>query len=230
MRPFPVRLPSGRLSILLLAALASITVPLMPADAASDTNAAASLQDSQAPGERIIEAVWHLQEIKYSYTGFTTAYDCDAAQRRIKNILLALGAHQNTKVYAGGCRPNHPSRQFFVTITTATPVAATSASTLPSAESEQKLLQRMGMKSAIGKDAFRAQWKTIELSRDRTLDLNPGDCELMEGLRDHVFPKLSVRVLADQLRCIPKQLDATTPELTVAALVALPGPDSSIKP
>ena len=227
MRPFRIRFPPGRTAALLvLAALGPITGPLVPANAASGAAAGAQIHDPQTHDAKAVEAVWHPQEIRYSYTGFTTAYDCDAAERRIKDILLALGAHPETKVRASGCRLNRPSRQFFVTITTATPVAATQAPASPLGESEQELLRRMGVKTTISSDAFSAEWKTVELSRDRKLDLKPGDCELMEGLRDHVLPKLSVRVLADQLRCIPKQLDVATPELTVSALVALPTPDS----
>lgn len=226
MRPFRIRFPSRRAAALLaFAALAPLASPLLPANAASGAIADPQTHAAQAQEATAIEAVWYPQELRYSYSGFTTAYDCDAAERRIKNILLALGAHPETKVRASGCRPNRPARHFFVTITTATPVAATQAPASPG-KSEQELLRRMGVKAAISSEAFPAAWKTVELSRDRALDLKPGDCELMEGLRNHVLPKLSVRVLADQVRCVPKQLDATTPELTVSALIALPTPDT----
>ena len=72
--------------------------------------------------------VWKPVEIKYSYVGFTTAYNCDAFESKVKNILLALGANPLTKVQANGCIDvNRPSRNFFVTITTATPIAASEA-------------------------------------------------------------------------------------------------------
>src|SRR5690348_15117674 len=69
--------------------------------------------DSSAP----VQAGWKTQEIRYSYTGFTTAYDCDAAEDRIRAILRALGAHEQTRVMAQGCTLNRPSRNFFITIT-----------------------------------------------------------------------------------------------------------------
>src|SRR5262249_53964223 len=49
-----------------------------------------------------VQAGWKTQEIRYSYVGFTTAYDCDAAEYRIKAILRALGAHPQTRVAAQG--------------------------------------------------------------------------------------------------------------------------------
>jgi hypothetical protein len=226
MRPFRTRFPPDRTAILLaLAGIVSISGLLVSANAAPGSAADAQTTDLQIHDAKTVQAVWHPQEIRYSYTGFTTAYDCNAAERRIKDILLALGAHAETKVRASGCRLNRPSRHFFVTITTATPVQATQAPASSLGESEQELLRRMGVKPSISSDAFAAEWKTVALSRDRKLDLKPGDCELMEGLRNHVLPKLSVRVLADQLRCVPKQLDVATPELTVSALVARPTPD-----
>ena len=173
-----------------------------------------------------VQAAWKTQEIRYSYTGFTTAYDCDAAEDRIKAILRALGAHEQTRVLAQGCIVNRPSRNFFVTITTASPVPLADAPKTETNTSRDELLKRLGVTTAKLDETFPAEWKTVELSRDRKLDLEPGDCELMQGLRDHVLPKLSVKIVTDRVNCIPRQLSPQTPELTVSALVALPKPDA----
>jgi hypothetical protein len=183
----------------------------------------ASHADSSAP----VQAGWKTQEIRYSYTGFTTAYDCDAAEDRIKAILRALGAHEQTRVSAQGCTLNRPSRNFFITITTATPVPAADLSKTSAQTSRDELLKRLGVTAAKLDETFPAEWKTVELSRDRKLDLQPGDCELMEGLRDHVLPKLSVKIQADRVQCIPRQVSLTTPELTVSALVPMAKPDAA---
>jgi hypothetical protein len=149
--------------------------------------------ESSAP----VQATWKTQEIRYSYVGFTTAYNCDAAESRLKAILRALGAHEQTRVSAQGCDFNRPSRNFFINM-------------------------------ALDEN-FPAQWQTIELARDRKLDLQPGDCELMQGLREHVLPKLSVKVVADRVNCVPRQLSYQTPELTVSALVPMAKPDAPSK-
>lgn len=175
-----------------------------------------------------IQAKWQPQEIRYSYVGFTTAYNCDAFETKLKNILKTLGAHPQTQVRAAGCDFNRPSRNFFVTVTTASPVPAAEAgkNAEPGAKSREELLKRLGVKSTFDTDEFPAQWQTVDLSRDRRLDLQPGDCELMEGLTDHVLPKLSVKVISDKVQCTPKQLSIQTPELKVSALLAVPKPDA----
>jgi hypothetical protein len=71
---------------------------------------------------------------------------------------------------------------------------------------------------------FPAQWKAVSLSRGK-LDLEPGDCELIEELRRKVLPRLAVRLVKDNTHCIPQQLSPGQPQLEVAALVALPKPD-----
>ncbi|WP_116809335.1 hypothetical protein [Steroidobacter cummioxidans] len=197
-----------------LAACCSLLLPL-----------ASHAADSSAP----VQAGWKTQEIRYSYTGFTTAYDCDAAQDRIKAILKALGAHPQTRVSAQGCMLNRPSRNFFITITTATPVPAADLTKAPGQDSRNELLKRLGVASNQLDETFPAEWKTVELSRDRKLDLQPGDCELMEGLRDHVLPKLAVKIEADRVVCVPRQLSIQTPELTVSALVPMTKPDAANK-
>ena len=180
--------------------------------------------DSASP----VQAVWKPVEIKYSYVGFTTAYNCDAFESKVKTILLALGATPLTKVQANGCIDvNRPSRNFFVTITTATPIAASEAKE-PDNKATQELTERLtGKKDPLKTDPFPAQWKTVDLSRERRLNLEPGDCELMEGLRDKVLPKIGVKVVAENVSCTPGNLSIQTPQLTVSALVALPKADDS---
>src|SRR5262249_15886544 len=99
----------------LCAGLCGAAVPL----AASAAPAAA------APDSPNVQYEWRPQQIRYSYTAFTTAYDCDAAAAKLKDILTTLGAHPQTRVQATGCNLNRPSRMFFISITTATPVAVT---------------------------------------------------------------------------------------------------------
>lgn len=191
---------------------------------------AAVASETAAP----VQSMWQPQEIHYSFMGFTAAYNCDAFETKLETILKSLGAHPATKVRASGCQMNVPSRNFFVTITTATPVPATEEAAMAiksgkATESQQKLFDRLGVKSPVSTDAFPAQWKTVDLARDRKLDLQPGDCELMEGLRDQVLPKMSIKVVSDAVHCMPKHLSIQTPELKVSALVPLPSADK-VKP
>jgi hypothetical protein len=178
-----------------------------------------------------VQATWKTQEIRYSYTGFTTLYNCDAAEDRIEAILRALGAHEQTKVSATGCDFNRPSRNFFITITTATPVPVSEATAKSSADvSKDELLKRLGVPSAQLDETFPAEWKTVELSRNRRLNIEPGDCELIEGIKDKVLPKLSVKVISSRVQCIPRQVSIQPPEITVSALMPMAKPDAPVKP
>lgn len=187
----------------------------------------AAYADSPADSGASVPSVWKPVEIKYSYVGFTTAYDCDSFEAKVKSILLKLGAAPQTKVQANGCIATRPSRNFFVTVTTATPIPASDAKE-PANKATKELTERLtGKKDPLQTDPFPAQWKTVELARDRKLNLEPGDCELMEGLKKEVLPKLSVKVLSDRVTCTPHDLSIQTPELTVSALVPLPKADDS---
>jgi hypothetical protein len=176
-----------------------------------------------------IQSIWKPQEIRYGYTGHTTYYQCDAYETKVKSILLALGAHPETKVRANGCPGNRPTRNFFVTITTATPAPTPSGAAPARDEREREIIQQLDGAKGVDSAPFPAAWKTVDLSEDRRLNLRPGDCELMEGLRNHVLPKLSVKIVEDRLLCTPNQLGIDTPRLQVSALVPLRRADDELK-
>jgi hypothetical protein len=175
-----------------------------------------------------VQAVWKPVEIKYSYVGFTTAYNCDSFEQKVRSILLRLGAPEQTRVQANGCIDvNRPSRNFFVTINSAAVIPASEAQEPPDKATRELAERLTGKKDPLKTDPFPAQWKTVELARDRRLDLQPGDCELMEGLSKDVLPKLSIKIISDRVLCTPNNLSISTPELTVSALVPLPKADES---
>lgn len=184
--------------------------------------AQAADEQSTAP----IEAGWKTQEIRYAYTGFTTAYSCDSAERKVKDILLALGAHAQTRVRAQGCIADQPSRNFFFIVTTATPVPLADRPAPVVNTSREELLKRLGVASKQLDETFPAQWQTISLVSQRKLDIEAGDCELLQGLRDFVLPKISVKVLQDDVNCVPNQIVSyRKPDLKVSALVKAPSAD-----
>jgi hypothetical protein len=74
-------------------------------------------------------------------------------------------------------------------------------------------------------EEFPAQWRSVSLTRGR-LDLQPGDCELIEELRKKVLPKLAVRIVRDDVQCSPNQLTMGQPRLEVEALKEVPKPDA----
>jgi hypothetical protein len=188
------------------------------------------LAGAAAP-DNVVTAMWKVQKIEFAHQGFVTSYDCRALEDKVESILETLGAHSDTRATVNGCEFDRVSRSLFLRLTTATPVEVTPEykQELAKDKSRQELIARFGGKNKIDMEEFPAMWKRVELSRDRKLDLAPGDCELLETLRDKVFPKLSVKVVADSVRCTPNQLSLSTPTLTVDALVRAPSPDEKQK-
>lgn len=173
-----------------------------------------------------VPSKWQVQEINYSYVGFTTAYDCDSAADKVKLILTTLGAHPSTKVRASGCPLNRPSKTFFLTITAATAVPAADVRQTSTDQSRQELLKRLGKQNELLEQEFPASWQSVDLSKQRRLDIRPGDCELIDGLSDKVLPKLGVKVEEERITCTPNQLGLQPPYLRVSALVPLKSPDA----
>ena len=115
-------------------------------------------------------------------------------------------------------------------ITLESPVVATpeSIEALTTYDSKQELVARVRnehLASAEDVQRFPAAWKTISMTRDRSLKLGPSDCELVEQLRRDVLPHMSIRVEHDRLRCSPVFGNIGQPQLRVAALVAIPAPE-----
>lgn len=183
---------------------------------------------ASAAGEPAIPSKWKLQEIAYDYVGYTTVYDCDTVEDKLKAILEALGAHENTRVRISGCPGSRPmSRRFFVQVTVATPVPAADANEASTDQSRQhELLMRLEEDDGLLDEEFLAHWKSIELSKDRRLDIQPGDCELMESLHREVLPKLGVKTEEKRIVCMSNHVSLQRPQLRVSALIPLRTPDA----
>jgi hypothetical protein len=150
----------------------------------------------------------------------------------VREILLELGARPDLKAIAGGCEPSgRPSPFPSVRLVISTPVEATpeNLAKLSDAGGRNAGITRPSRKKAAESspaEQFPASWRTVQLTQLRPkLRLQPGECELIEELRDQVFPKLGIRVVEDHTRCVPHQMSPGQPNTTVAALVSLPQPD-----
>ena len=116
-----------------------------------------------------------------------------------------------------------------VIIDVTSPVEATPAAIAErdKGKSTRELAARVQGKSAedaASDDQFPAQWKRLSLSRGK-LDIEPGDCELIDELRRKVLPKLAVRIVESNVQCSPHQVSLGQPQLEIEALVEIPKPD-----
>jgi hypothetical protein len=171
-----------------------------------------------------ITAVWRQQSLEFAYQGTTTAYSCSTLQQRLEAILRSVGARDGLTVVMQRCMDQAGAH---VQIKLESPVAATEANiaAVTQRTSTDVLVAKVRNESPPTPEnieRFPAEWKTVSLARDRTLKLEPGDCELVKQLRRDVFPHMAIRVVRDNLKCSVAFGNLGQPQLSVAALVAAP--------
>jgi hypothetical protein len=202
-----------------LAALCALPVLLL----GSAPGARAAESAAAAP----VQAIWKDQELAFFFQTQTTFYSCSALEAKIENVLKALGVHAVVKVRSVDCTRG-PVRMPRVLLNLHAPVVATpeALAERDKGKSKRELAARVrGEKEDPEALApFPAQWKRVALKRG-TVNLEPGDCELIDELRRKVLPRLAVRLVKDNTGCIPHQVSPGRPQLEVDALVALPKPD-----
>jgi hypothetical protein len=197
------------------------------APAATRAEAPAADATSLATEAAPLQAVWKEQRIDFNLVSFTSFYSCGGLEDRLKKIMNALGVRAKVRVSAPGC-DSGVVRFPRVILTAQTPVEATpeALADLEKGRSTRELAARVkGQKIDPEETApFAAHWKAVSLSRGK-LDIEPGDCELIDEVRKKVLPKLSVRIVNDDVSCSPNQVSLGQPRLEVEALVASPKAD-----
>jgi hypothetical protein len=190
----------------------------------------ASAAEEQATPETV-QAIWKDQEISFFFQSQTTFYSCSSLEEKVRRILKALGATAVVRARSVDCTRG-PVRMPRVTVTVHSPVEATPAALAESDKnkSTRELAARVrGEKEDPEALApFPAQWKRVTLKRGE-VNLEPGDCELIDELRRKVLPRLAIRLVKDDTHCTPHQVTLGQPQLEVEALVALPKPDEKEK-
>lgn len=195
----------------------------LPVLGASDATA-----EGTAASADPVQAIWKHQEIAFYFQSFTTFYSCTGLEGKLERIMRELGVHARVKVRSADC-PSTVARMPRVVMRVVGPVEATpeALAERDKNKSVRELVDRVKGKSDHPLDSleqFPAQWRRVSLTRGR-LDLQPGDCELIEELQKKVLPKLSIRTVKDDVQCSPNQLSLGQPRLEVDALVELPKPD-----
>ena len=195
---------------------------------ALSSSVAARTPDPPSRALQIVEAVWKVQSLSFAYSGYATVYSCDALLAKVRGILQGLGARDTLRIRSMGCTDMVTHGRMEITLES--PVVATpeSIEALTTYDSKQELVARVRnehLASAEDVQRFPAAWKTISMTRDRSLKLGPSDCELVEQLRRDVLPHMSIRVEHDRLRCSSVFGNIGQPQLRVAALVAVSEPE-----
>ena len=174
------------------------------------------------PNAAVVEAVWKPQRINFVYRGYSTLYSCGGLQEKLETILSTMGARDGSiRLRTYSCDEVVSIARFEVVL--ASPVEATpeNVQELTSYDAHDQLVARVRGEQLAGAEdlqRFPAVWKTISFARSREMRLAPGDCELVQQLRQTILPRMSVQIVNDGIHCSSFG-NISRPQLTVSALV-----------
>ena len=158
-------------------------------------------------------ATWVEQNLRFVYWANTAYYSCDGLEGKVRTILAAIGARPGFKVQARGCF--NPRR---------------GAEWTPMVDITVASAREVGTAGPAGEGSgapFPARVMRVDLRDSQTGMLQPGDCELVQQLRDQVFKPLGARIVVDQMSCSVHTLNIDTIVLSLDVLVpvaATPAP------
>jgi hypothetical protein len=141
------------------------------------------------------QAAWKSYDLDFPYMGSTTVYSCTGIENRLEQILKQLGARSDVRVTGLSCAGDRPTKAISTRI----------KASLPSTSEGEG-------------EKFPVKATTVTLNA-RSDGIGSGDCELLEQFRDRVVPKLGLKAVGDDLRCIPRQAPTVAGTLRVAALI-----------
>jgi len=192
--------------------------------------AAAQAATPSADAAATVNAVWVEREVTFTYMPLTSYYSCDGLRDKVRWILRELGARPGFKVVARGCvEMQGPEIMPGVKILAAFPTPATPEllAQLASEASKRELAARATGKPDPVAEAtaqFPARVRRVEFRSGVSSfdELQDGDCELMEQMRDRVFGQLGARVVQDQIHCVPRRVSIGAVRMTVEVLEPVP--------
>jgi hypothetical protein len=183
---------------------------------------------STAVVPQVVPAVWKEHELAFTYMGHTSHYSCSGLRSMITKILGQMGARPGFTVKMGSCfesmstDPSMPAvlggsvpttirgvqTMPTVRLNVAFPVEATSEALAEMQEgaAERELVRRaQGLPTDFDPalDQFAAVYTTVVLWDGAHGPIDPGDCELIETMRDQVFEKVGMEILEDRMACTP---------------------------
>jgi hypothetical protein len=182
----------------------------------------AAAESSDVAPDEPVEAIWHIQQMNFRFRSDRTSYACDELERKVANILRAVGAREDIAVDSGCFRGQFVTGAV-VQVTLASPVPATQenvrrATTFDSRDELLARLHHMELPTGADVKRFPAVWRSISLHRHRRARLEQADCDLFAAIRKQVFPKLAIRVDEQTLSCTSMS-SRIRPRVDVAALV-----------
>jgi hypothetical protein len=169
------------------------------------------------------DAIWRIQEFDLHIRTPQRYHSCSSLHQKISGILAAVGA--GSVVVKLSCSKDQLTNEAFARVAAAAPIDATpeniqAATTFDARQQLTARVREVRLPTPEDIERFPAEWRRVSLTRVPSLHLGAGDCELLQGMHDQIFPRLSIRVLSKRLACDSRSLfSPARPMLVVEALV-----------
>lgn len=169
--------------------------------------------------ETSIAAAWQPLVVKFEYRAGGTLYMCRSLQRKVERVLRQIGARDRARFIRFYCGDLSPVVSAEIALMVPIEATAENLRRLTDFDGKEVLIARLqGRALPADLPLFSAVWRTISLS---SMQFTRGDCELLQQLRQQVLPKLSIRIVSDNLQqCSTVFARSVAPHLVVQALVA----------
>jgi hypothetical protein len=166
---------------------------------------AACSQPARAP-EKVITAIWSVQQLDFTYRSARGFYACNALQARLAGMLMRLGARESVKVEME-CTGSGLVNSVHARISVAAPVEATeenvqAATSFDARDRLTARLNRFALPTAAEIERFPAAWRRVTLTESRQRRFDESQCELLSDVQQQILPRLSVRNVTP-LYCSP---------------------------
>jgi hypothetical protein len=201
-----------------------------PPAAAGPADASGPVPELSADGSdpsRTVKAIWVAREVSFTYFSTTSLYYCDGLREKVKWVMKQVGVMDGYKVRIRSCFNSGGSDVSFgpildplsrveqsprVVIEAVVPQRVTPEllTRLSERESERELIARVRGEATVVDNAeaqFAASTRQVTFDDgSRRGRIEPGDCELIEQMRDSVFVPLGFRIVEDKMACAPNRV------------------------
>jgi len=149
--------------------------------------------------------VWQKHEYSFAFLGFTSTYSCDGLADKIKVLLTAAGARNDSKSQAGVCANDYGRPDKFAR-----------------ADLTFYTLAPSGADAPPGTTQVDGVWRPVSIADRSPRELGTGDCELVEQFRNDVLPMFTTRNVDDHTTCVPNQNSGSVIALRFESFASAP--------
>lgn len=215
--------------------LGLIPVSILLAVATAAGQSPPSPDSLPAPGP--VLAAWQTQKLSFTFQSKQSVYSCEAVGSKVWRTLLHLGARPDMHISVRGCDNADPLRgaspfgfsssaPIILRIEIATPYEPEPIDRegVTGERGRRELLLKAAGQDTAPPDLaeqFPAVWSRVKVSELEHLE--PGDCELILQIERQLFQKLRLRVVDNQLSCLPGRQFRGQGLFEVEALLPLRG-------